>query len=264
MSTALASDADEMLALLAEMTGAADAALRAKARRLAAQLFVDLAARGRPRAGGTRRMTAMPYRPEGGDLEVDDSLEAVAEARAGRRAVETDTLRVRGWARPATAWCLLVDRSGSMSGQPLATAGLAAAAITVRAEPGQAAVLCFARDVVVAASMGQARPAEEVIDRVLALRGAGTTDVAAALHAAAGQLDRSRAGRRVTVLLSDCRATEPGDVVAAASSLEELVILAPQGESEAAEDLAEQVGARLAVVAGPASVPAALEAVLPR
>jgi hypothetical protein len=60
------------------------------------------------------------------------------------------------------------------------------------------------------------------------------------------------------VLLSDCRATEPGDVVGAAAALDELVIVAPDGDSEEAEALAAHVGARLVTVTGPASVADAL------
>jgi hypothetical protein len=82
------------------------------------------------------------------------------------------------------------------------------------------------------------------------------------LSAAADQLSRSRAGRKITVLLSDCRATAPGDVPAAARRLDELVIVAPESDDVEARQLAEQVGARFATVAGPADAAAALARVL--
>ena len=66
-------------------------------------------------------------------------------------AIDADRLRVRGWVQPATALCLLVDRSGSMGGKPLATAALAAAAVASRA-PADYSVLAFGKDVVVAKS----------------------------------------------------------------------------------------------------------------
>ena len=53
--------------------------------------------------------------------------------------------------------------------------------------------------------------AESVVNDVLRLRGNGVTDVGLALRTAAGQLRRSNAGRRLAVLLSDCRATTGGD-----------------------------------------------------
>ena len=139
---------------------------------------------------------------------------------------------------------MVVDRSGSMGGKPLATSALAAAAVASR-EPNDYSVLAFGRDVVVAKSQDVPRPADDVVNSVLTLRGFGTTDLATALKAACEQLSRSRAARKVVVLLSDCRANEPGDVVAAAQSLDELCIIAPEGDDVEARELAGNVGARI-------------------
>ena len=113
-----------------------------------------------------------------------------------------------------------------------------------------------------AKSQDQAKSNEAVVDAVLALRGFGTTDVAGALVTAAEQLRRSTAGRKITVLLSDCRATTPGDVVGAARRLDELVIVAPESDSAEAEDLARQAGSRFTTVSGPSDAAAALARVL--
>lgn len=256
-------DPDAALGLLAEMTRATDAGLRALARSLAARLLLDLARQQPADATGIGRVTSMPYRPDRGDIDVDESIDGLLAARAERRLVDADELVVRAWARPATAWCLLVDRSGSMHGAPLATAALAAASIAARAETDYA-VLSFAKDVVAPKAIWEVRSTDDVLDRVLSLRGHGTTDVAGALLAAGAQLRSSSAGRRVAVLLSDCRATEPGDVVGAARSLDELVIVAPAGDSGDAEQLAGAVGARWTTVDGPSSIVAALSEVLDR
>ncbi len=56
------------------------------------------------------------------------------------------------------------------------------------------------------------------------------------------------------MLLSDCRATVQGDVVAAAARLDELWVVAPEGDSEDAEALAASVGARVVTVSGPSAV----------
>ena len=117
-----------------------------------------------------------------------------------------------------------------------------AAAVAFRA-PDDYSVVSFARDSVVVKAQDAVGPAEAVVDGVLALRGHGTTDLAAALQVAGRQLARSAAGRRITVLLSDCRATEDGDVLAAAAALDELAIIAPAGDDEAAVDLARAAGA---------------------
>jgi Mg-chelatase subunit ChlD len=254
---ALAREPDEILSLLADLTGATDERLRNLARRLAARLFLDLSRRGPTRPRGTGRMVTQRYRPEAGDLDVDASLDALVGARSSGRAVDPEELRVRAWARPGTAICLLVDRSGSMGGRPLATSAVVAAAVAWRS-PTDYSVLSFCKDVVAAKSQDVDKSNEAVVDAVLALRGFGTTDVAGAMVAAADQLRRSSAGRKVTVLLSDCRATVEGDVVGAAALLDELVIVAPESDDEAARDLARRTGARLTTVAGPADAAAAL------
>jgi VWA domain containing CoxE-like protein len=260
----LDADPDAALTLLAELTAATDAALRARARALAASLVIERAHEETAEARGIGRLVTARMRDPGDDIDLDRSIDVLVERRTD--GWPTDDLWSRSWARPARAWCLLLDRSGSMHGRPLATAALAAGAIALRSGSGrdEYAVLSFSRDVIAVKAMWEHRTPEDVVDRVLALRGHGTTDIAAALRAAAHQLAGAGAARSVTVLLSDCRATEPGDVVTAAAALDRLVILAPEGESSDAERLAGEVGARLATYAGPSSVVAALSAVLER
>jgi len=97
---------------------------------------------------------------------------------------------------------------------------------------------------------------------VLALRGHGMTSVSSALAEAASQLAVSRAARRVTVLLSDCRSTDEVDAVPAARSLDELVILAPRDDADEARHLARESGAQVGEVTGVDVVPALLEKML--
>lgn len=258
---AMDEDPDAMLALLADLTGATDPALRDLARRLAGRLFLDVSRRGPTRPRGIGKMVTTPYRPDAGDIDLDASMAAIIEARAARSAVDPDGLKVRSWATPGTAISLLVDRSGSMGGKPLATSAMAAAAVAWRS-PQDYSVVAFGKDVVVAKSQGSDKPGESVVNDVLALRGFGTTDLAGALRAAGEQLGRSRAGRRIAVVLSDCRATVEGDVEAAARALDEIVIVAPAGDDDEARALAGVIGARIAVVDGPSDIPAALQQVL--
>lgn len=257
----LRDDPDETLAMLADLVGATDRRLRELARRLAGKLFLDVARHGpvRPRGIGTLR--DLRYRPDGGDLDIDASLEAIIEGRAGT--IDVERLRVRGWVKPATAMCLLVDRSGSMGGKPLATAALAAAAVASRS-PQDYSVLAFGKDIVVAKSQLTPKPSELVVNDVLSLRGFGTTDLAGALRVAGDQLARSRAGRKITVLLSDCRATVDGDPVAAAAALSELVIVAPEADCDEAMVFASRTGARCVTISGPSDVAEALTRALDR
>lgn len=253
---AMGDDPDATLALLAEMTSATDRRLAELARRLAGRLAVDLV-----RVGGAAprravgRLATRRWRDAGGDVDLDASLESIVEARAAQAAVDPHDLRVRTWVRPTLAIALCVDRSGSMGGAPLAASALAAAAVTLRA-PDDASVLAFGSDVVVVRSQDAPRPVDLVVRDVLALRGHGTTDVAGALRTAAEQLRRSTATRKVVVLMSDCRATVPGNVEAA-RDLDELLILAPSGDDDEARRLADAVGARLVTLDpdSPSTVP---------
>jgi VWA domain containing CoxE-like protein len=258
---ALANDPDATLALLADLTGATDEKLRALAKMLAGRILVDLAKQGPAIRRGMGRLQRQRYQPDGGDLDLDASLDAIAIARATRELPDPDELRITGWSKRDTAYCLLLDRSGSMGGAPLATSAVSAAAVAWRAGRDYS-VIAFSNDAVVAKTQESDKPAERVITDVLSLRGHGTTDVALALRAAGEQLARSTAARRVTILLSDCRATVPGDVVAAASALDELVIIAPEGDSTEAETLGRASGARVTTVSGPSNIPTALARVL--
>lgn len=253
---ALRDDPDEMLALLADLTAATDPALRELARRLAGRLLVDVSRRGRSRPKGIGKLTTQRYRPDGGDLDLDASLDAVVEGRAAGAAPDAERLFVRGWVKPGTALCLLLDRSGSMGGKPLATSAVAAAAVAWRS-PQDYSVLAFGKDVVAAKSQDAPKASDRVVTDVLSLRGFGTTDLAGALLGAQSQLGRTRAGRKVTILLSDCRATVDGDPVAAAMGLDELVIVAPAADADEARVFAARVGAKLVTVNGPSDIPQA-------
>lgn len=256
-----ADDPDTALDLLARMAQATDANLARLARLLAGRLVLDLARTGRARSRGVGKLTTIRADVAAGDLDLDASLDALVAARAEGRPPAIDELRATHWRKPGTAVCLLVDRSGSMDGQRLAAAALAAAVCAWRA-PAEFAVLAFGDRVVAIKELSQAKPPEEVVAEVLALRGHGTTDVALALRAAHRQLAPSSATRRLTVLLSDAEVTTGGDPLPPARALDELAVLAPADQPEHAQALVEGCGARLAEVEGPLSVLDALRQVV--
>jgi Mg-chelatase subunit ChlD len=257
-------DADRALGLLAAMAGATDEGLRALARQLAGRVLVDVARVGVARARGVGRISVQPARLAVGDVDLDASADAVVAARAAGRPPHLDDLAVATWRRPAPALCLLVDRSGSMHGERLAAAAIAAAAVAYRAGDDYS-IVAFAEDAVVVEAQQERRPVDDVVSDLLRLRGHGTTDVGLALRVAADQLDRSRAGRKVAVLLSDCRVTTGGDAIADATRLArlaELAVIAPADDLADARALADAVGARCVGLSGPSAVPDALAAAL--
>jgi len=254
-------DLDAALEMLAQMSGATDRKLAALAAKIAGRLVLDIARSGPVSARGVGRMQSVSADRADGDLDIDASLDEIVRAAASSEPVSIEALRVRSWRRPATAIALVVDRSGSMSGHRLATAAVTAAACAWRA-PADWSVLAFGEKVVAVKSQDRHRDPGAVVDDILRLQGHGTTDLAAALDAARGQLSRSSAKRQVTLLLSDCRSTAGGDAVASARRHQELCVVAPADDADDARQFAATTGARLTTVTGPADIAAAVGVLL--
>lgn len=235
----LAADPDATVTLLADLARATDRDLRAAARRLAARVFFRLGSAGQKPARGTRRLG--PSRAEG-DLDLDQTL----DRWSGHWPPESHELVTRSWHAHRRALCLLIDNSGSMSGLAVAIAAVAAASVVLAADGRLApAIIAFSGDVTVLQAQGSRRPLTELVGDLVALRGHGVTDLAAALRTAAVQLAGATAEERVAVLLSDCLRTAGGDPALALAGISRLHVLCPlpTEESElAAADLARRGG----------------------
>ncbi len=259
MSQALAED-PAVFGLLAAMTNATDEHLRAAAIRLGATIVLERARAGRATMHGISRMRLVRGAADG-DLDVDASIDGVAAARSQARPLTVDDLITVHWARAHTAFAVVVDRSGSMSGTRLAAAATVAAACALRA-PREHAVLSFAASVDLIRPLVSDITPGAVAERLLRLRGHGVTRLSDALKAAGEQLARAQARRRVVILLSDCRSTDDDDTLEMARALPELIILAPADDHEQAAQLADLAGARWAALANPLDAAVALDDLL--
>ena len=255
----LAAGPDAAVALLADLARATDKDLRAAARRLAARVFFRLGRAGQKPARGTRRLGAS--RAEG-DLD----LELTLDRWSGPWPPAAHELVTRSWRAHRRALCLLIDSSGSMSGAAVAMAAVAAASVVFAADGRLApAIIAFSGGVTVLQAQGTRRAPGELVDDLVALRGHGVTDLAAALRAAAAQLGGAAADERVAVLLSDCLPTTGGDPALALAGISRLHVLCPlpTAESElAAAALARRGGGVSQPVRRLADVPPALTRVL--
>ena len=222
----LAADPDAAVTLLTDLAQATDRELRAAARQLAGRVFFRLGRAGPQRARGTRRLG--PGRGEG-DLDLDQTL----DRWSGEWPPAAEDLVTRSWQAHRRAICLLIDSSGSMSGTAVAIAAVAAASVVLTAGPRLApAIIAFSSGVTVLQAQGAARPPGDLVGDLVALRGHGMTDLAAALRAAATQLARAPAGERVAVLLSDCLRTAGGDPGQALAGISRLHVLCPRPTTE--------------------------------
>jgi magnesium chelatase subunit D len=222
LAALLATDPDAAAALLADLSQATDPALRAVARQLAARVFIQLGAAGHHLRRGSPRRIASVLRGDG-DIDLERSLDRMG----GSWPPPADELVTRSWQAHRRVVCLLVDCSGSMSGQALAMAAVATASVLLaadgRLDTGAAA---FSGTVTVLQAPGSRQPAEEIVGRLLALRGHGITDIAAALRSSAALLSAGTAERCV-ILLSDCLRTAGSDPAAALAGIDRLDVLCP-------------------------------------
>jgi Mg-chelatase subunit ChlD len=131
----------------------------------------------------------------------------------------------------------------------VAIAAVAAAGVVLAASEGgwgsgrglTPAIVAFSGDVTVLQAQAARRDPGELLGDLVALRGHGMTDLAAALRAAAAQLAGAAADERVVVLLSDCMATKGGDPAGALAGITRLHVLCPLPTPES-----EQAAATLA------------------
>ena len=222
----LAGDPDAAVTLLPDLARATDRELRAAARRLAVRVFVRLARAGQQPARGTRRLG--PGRTDG-DLDLDRTL----DRWSGPWPPGSDDLVTSSWHAHRRALCLLIDSSGSMSGLAVAIAAVAAASLVLAADgllaPG---IISFRNDATVLQAQGTHGVPGQLVGDLLALRGHGVTDLAAALRAAAAQLAAVTADERVVLLLSDCLPTAGGDPALALTGISRLHVFCPLPTAE--------------------------------
>ena len=260
-----ARDPDAAARVLAAAARAFDPALRAAARSLAARLPVAAPRTGAPDRPGTRRVVTR-REPTGSDVDLDATL----AARGAEPRWRAEHLHTRGWRSTGRAVVLLVDASGSVAGDELATAVLTASALVQRTRPeDELGVVAFWSTAVVLRPLSADPRVDVVVDRLCDLRGGGTTDLELALRTAAVQVARSRAADRQVLLLSDGLATDSPDPVNAASALARiparLHVLALSGDEEALAScaaLAAAGGGRVAALRRPSQAPAAVRELL--
>ncbi|TWH74808.1 Mg-chelatase subunit ChlD [Modestobacter roseus] len=258
-------DPDAAVRLLTALGRAVDPALRAAARALAARLPVTAPRRGLPDRPGSRRVVTRRD-PTGADVDLDATL----AARGAEPHWRAEHLHTRGWRATGRACVLLVDASGSVAGDELASAVLTASALTQRMRPGdELAVVAFWSTAVVLQPLSAVARPQLVVDRLFDLRGGGTTDLDLALRTAARELARTRTAAREVLLLSDGMPTDSPDPRPAAAALTRagarLHVLGLSTDEESVANcaaLAAAGGGRSAPLHRPALAPAAVRALL--
>ncbi|GAA1246351.1 hypothetical protein GCM10009609_07270 [Pseudonocardia aurantiaca] len=243
--------------------GAADREVAAMAQRIARRLAIRRRPRSELTERGAGRLASVPYRYRSDDIDLDRTIEVLAE-----RPVPEDTdIVVRERMRSRRAVVLVVDVSGSMRGEKarIAAATVAALSADLSSSGDQLAVVAFWSDAALLTPLGADVSAPRLVDQLLRIPARGLTNVHFALAVARAELARSAVRRRTAVLLTDAVHNAGPDPRLLAARFSELhVLVETDGEHDLplAADLARLGRGRLARITNHRDVAPALNRVL--
>jgi len=205
------------------------------AKRLAAAAVLQRAQRlVGPLRGPTRLERGPQLAPDDGELDIEATLDNLV----GKAYAEADDIVVERRVEQRRQVVLMVDTSGSMAGENMALAAVAAAVLALKMHPGDLAIVAFSADARHIVGIGEQPPVREIVRRLLDRPCAGPTNIAAGLEAGAEQLALGRDPRRSAVLISDGQYTVGHDPRKAAARFPSLHVL----HTLAAERTARPVG----------------------
>jgi Mg-chelatase subunit ChlD len=161
--------------------------------------------------GPLRAATRLERGPAGeahdGELDLETTLENVA----GKPRPDPGDWVMERRVEQRRQVVLIIDMSGSMAGENMALAAVAAAVLALKAHAGDLGVVGFADEARVVVPLGEALAEREMIRRLLDRPCRGATNIAAALELGGDELGRARNPRRAAVLITDGMATAGPD-----------------------------------------------------
>jgi MoxR-like ATPase len=237
-------------------------AVRKRAREIAAMLALRPPEPKRRPPRGSGEILGLPYSGAGGELDLDRTMDLLAE----RRPLESEEIIVRERRRTGREVVLAVDVSGSMSGDRLLTAAATVGALSATLAVGELAVIAFWSDASLLVGLGEAAPSEHLIDALLNLDAKGLTNVAFPLEVAQEQLGgSSTAAEQRVLLLSDCvhnAGPDPREPAAALPRLDLLFDVEGERDSALAADLGRLGRGQVRPIRGYRDVAPALASIL--
>jgi MoxR-like ATPase len=237
-------------------------AVRKRAREIAAMLAVRQPEPRRRPPRGSGEIRALPYSGAGGELDLDRTMERLAE----QRPLGSEEIIVRERRRTGREVVLAVDVSGSMSGERLLTAAATVGALAATLAGGELAVIAFWADASLLLGLGEHAPSERLIDAMLGLDAAGLTNVAFPLEVARNLLGgTSTAAEQRVILLSDCvhnAGPDPREFAAVLPRLDLLFDVEGERDSSLAADLARLGRGTMRPIRGHRDVAPALSSIL--
>lgn len=185
---------------LAEQEAESDPEVRARARRIAARLSLSKPRRVTGSRRGAGRFSSVSYREGSDDIDLDRTLEVLAE----KPVPDDDDIIVRERIRAPRSVVLAVDVSGSMKGERVRTAAATVGALSAELEQDALSVIAFWSDAAILLELGDPVHPMELLDTMLRMPARGLTNVAFPLKLAAQQLAGVPEHDARVLLLSDC------------------------------------------------------------
>ena len=222
-----------------------DPLVRGRARQIAARLAVPRPRRDPTARRGAGELASVPYREGSDDIDLDRTLEVLAE----RPLPDDHDIIVRERVRTRRAVVLAVDLSGSMRGERVRTAAATVGALAAELARDDLAVVAFWSDAAILLRLGQRIEPLRLLDELLAIPAKGLTNVGFALQVGTRELARQPARDARVVLLSDCvhnAGADPRPLAARLPRLDVLLDVGGEHDLELARDLARRGRGRLA------------------
>ena len=223
-----------------------DAAALRRAREIAARLALPRPRRETAARGAGGELVSRRYRGGSDEIDLDATLAALVEHP---HPTDEDIL-VRERIRIRRAVVLLVDVSGSMRGERIATAAATVGALAGELADDDLGVIAFWSDAAVLAHLGQRRDPRELLEDMLRIPARGLTNLAFPLAVAARELAGARSTDTRVILLSDCvhnAGPDPRQTASALPRLDVLLDVSGENDPELGRDLARVGHGRLVV-----------------
>ena len=174
--------------------------VRALARAIASRMSIPKPRIDESARRGLGELETLPYRGSSDEIDLDATIEVLAATLVP----EDEDILVRERLRTKRSVVLLVDVSGSMKGERIATAAATVGALAGELTHDALAVVAFWSDAAVLLHMGEAVRPMDLLDGILRIPARGLTNVAFPLEVAAQQLRGVPARDARVILLSDC------------------------------------------------------------
>jgi MoxR-like ATPase/Mg-chelatase subunit ChlD len=173
--------------------------VRAMAERIGQRLSIRRSRHDHSATRGIGALESVPYRYGSDDIDLDRTIEILAE-----RPVPEDTdIVVRERMRTKRAVVLLVDVSGSMRGEKVKMTAATVGALAADLVHDDLAVVAFWKDAALIKPLDGFKPHGRVLDELLRIPAKGLTNLHFALNVGLGELSRSHARSQIGLLLSD-------------------------------------------------------------